>query len=166
MRLAFLVPSRCRLPECMRITFPVAVILNRFAAPRCVLSLSFFTFFATNVSSLNSLLDSASGLSAGGSSRWFHRRAAPALRRQQSHQNICLHSRADFHERVFGNFSEEASHLRAPHFLMGHLASAMKNHGLDLVAFAEKTDDLVLADLVIVLRGCRAKLDFLELRAL
>jgi hypothetical protein len=28
------------------------VILNRLAAPRCVLSLSFFTFFATNVSSL------------------------------------------------------------------------------------------------------------------
>jgi hypothetical protein len=36
----------------MRITFPVAVILNRLAAPRCVFSFNFFTFFATNVSSL------------------------------------------------------------------------------------------------------------------
>src|ERR1019366_5360065 len=56
-RLAFLVPSRCRLPECMRMIFPVDVILNRLAAPRCVLSLSFFTFFATNVTSLDFLLD-------------------------------------------------------------------------------------------------------------
>src|SRR6202035_3710390 len=36
----------------MRITFPVAVILKRLAASRCVLSLSFFTFLATNISSL------------------------------------------------------------------------------------------------------------------
>src|ERR1700722_3865323 len=36
----------------MRITFPVAVILNRLAAPRCVLSLSFFGFFPTKISSL------------------------------------------------------------------------------------------------------------------
>ena len=43
-RLAFLVPSRCRLPECMRITFPVDVILNRLAAPRCVFNFSFLPF--------------------------------------------------------------------------------------------------------------------------
>jgi len=34
------------------------------------------------------------------------------------------------------------------------------------VAFAKKPDDLVLADLVIVFRGRRTKLDFLELRTL
>jgi len=48
---------------------------------------------------------------------------------------------------------------------MSHLASAMKNHGLDLVAFAEEPDDLVLANLIVVLRGCRTKLYFFQLRA-
>src|SRR5579859_193343 len=38
MRLGALVPSRCRLPECIRRILPVAVILKRFLAPRCVLS--------------------------------------------------------------------------------------------------------------------------------
>src|SRR5260370_12710827 len=51
--LAFLVPSRCRFPECIRRIFPVDVILKRLAAPRCVFNLSFFTFcFATNITSL------------------------------------------------------------------------------------------------------------------
>src|SRR5258707_14406441 len=38
MRFGALVPSRCRLPECMRKILPVAVILKRFFAPRWVLS--------------------------------------------------------------------------------------------------------------------------------
>src|SRR5258708_14452884 len=38
MRLGALVPSRWRLPECMRKILPVAVILKRFFAPRWVLS--------------------------------------------------------------------------------------------------------------------------------
>src|SRR3974377_1552469 len=41
MRLAALVPSRCRLPECIRRILPVAVILKRFFAPRCVFSFFF-----------------------------------------------------------------------------------------------------------------------------
>jgi len=40
-RLAGLVPNMWRLPECMRNTLPVEEILNRFAAPRCVLSFCF-----------------------------------------------------------------------------------------------------------------------------
>jgi len=44
------VPSRWRLPECQRMIFPVAVILKRLAAPRCVLSF-FFLFFFTIPSS-------------------------------------------------------------------------------------------------------------------
>jgi hypothetical protein len=40
MRPGFFVPSKCRLPECIRLIFPVAVILKRFRAPRCV-----FNFF-------------------------------------------------------------------------------------------------------------------------
>src|SRR3981189_1104286 len=37
-RLGALVPSKWRLPECMRRILPVAVILKRFFAPRWVLS--------------------------------------------------------------------------------------------------------------------------------
>src|SRR5690349_24369426 len=49
---------------------------------------------------------------------------------------------------------------------MGHLAAAMENHGLHFVALTQKLDDLVLADLIIVLGGSRPELHFLELRAL
>jgi hypothetical protein len=50
MRFGRLVPSKCRLPECARITLPVDVTLNRLAAPRCVFSFNFLFFF--NVSSV------------------------------------------------------------------------------------------------------------------
>ena len=39
-----LVPVKWRLPECARMIFPLAVILKRLAAPRCVFSF-FFGFF-------------------------------------------------------------------------------------------------------------------------
>src|ERR1700675_3757420 len=45
MRPGFLVPSRWRLPECMRRILPPAVTLKRLAAPRCVFSF-FFGFDA------------------------------------------------------------------------------------------------------------------------
>src|ERR1700676_2550701 len=41
MRPGFFVPSRWRLPECMRRILPVAVTLKRLAAPRCVFSFIF-----------------------------------------------------------------------------------------------------------------------------
>src|SRR5260370_21057270 len=40
----------------------------------------------------------------------------------------------------------------------------MKNHGAHFVAFPEEANNLVLTDLVIVLRGGRPKFDFLKLR--
>ena len=49
---------------------------------------------------------------------------------------------------------------------MGHLPAAMKDHGLDFVTLAQEPDDLVLANLVIVLGRGRPELHFLELRAL
>ena len=66
---------------------------------------------------------------------------------------------------VFADFAKQARHLGASHFLVSHFAAAMKNHGANFVAFAEEADDLVLANLIIVLRGCWTKLNFLELRA-
>jgi hypothetical protein len=41
MRPGALVPIKCRLPECMRLILPFAVILKRFLAPRWVFSFSF-----------------------------------------------------------------------------------------------------------------------------
>jgi len=64
------------------------------------------------------------------------------------------------------DFSQQACHFRAPYFLVSHFAAAMKNHRLYLVPFAKEPDDLILANLKIMLRGRRTKLDFLELRAL
>src|SRR2546430_9141735 len=56
-------------------------------------------------------------------------------------------------------------HLRAAHFLVRHFAATMKNHGAHLVALAEEADDLILANLIVVLRSVGPKLDFLQLRS-
>src|SRR5438105_13539868 len=42
----------------------------------------------------------------------------------------------------------------------------MKNHGLHFVSLAEKLDDLIFADLIIMLGGCRPEFYFFELRTL
>src|SRR5215470_14918234 len=93
MRLAAFVPSRCRLPECMRSSLPVAVTLKRLAAPRCVFS---FCFFAI----------------PGILSRLILRRGGPAsaalLRRKQCHEDVALHARRSFDLAVLGDFAEQA----------------------------------------------------------
>ncbi len=48
---------------------------------------------------------------------------------------------------------------------MGHFAAAMKNHSANLVAFSQKANDLILANLIIVFRGSGPKLYFFQLRA-
>ena len=45
MRRGFFVPSKWRFPERQRMTFPVEVILNRLATPRCVFAFIFVFFF-------------------------------------------------------------------------------------------------------------------------
>src|SRR5271155_2426262 len=65
---------------------------------------------------------------------------------------------------MFANLSQQTRHLGAAHFLVRHFAAAMKNHGANLMAFAEKPDDLILANLKIMLRGGWPKLYFLKLR--
>jgi len=56
MRPGAFVPMRWRLPECMRLILPFAVILKRFLAPRCVFSFS-FGFVEFLGMALNALLD-------------------------------------------------------------------------------------------------------------
>src|SRR5579875_2118578 len=48
---------------------------------------------------------------------------------------------------------------------MGHFTATMEDHGLHFVAFAQESDDLIFAHLIIVLRGGRAELHFLDVRA-
>jgi hypothetical protein len=65
---------------------------------------------------------------------------------------------------MFADFAEKARHFRAAHFLVRHFAAAMKNHGANFVALAEEADDLILANLIIVLGGGGPELHFLERR--
>jgi hypothetical protein len=87
------------------------------------------------------------------------------LRRQQRHQNIRFHPGPELNQRVIRDIFQKAIHFGAAHFLVSHFAAAMEDHGLNLVTFTQEPDDLVLADLVIVLGGRRPKFHFLELRA-
>ncbi len=50
MRRGFFVPSKWRFPDRQRITLPVAVILKRLAAPRCVFAFIFLFFFTISSS--------------------------------------------------------------------------------------------------------------------
>src|SRR5712692_617072 len=86
------------------------------------------------------------------------------FRRQQSDEDIAFHSGHGFDLALVANFHEQAVHLGAADFLVRHFAPAMENHRAHFVALAEKADNLVFANLIIVLRGGGPKLDFLELR--
>src|SRR6185437_8741507 len=61
---------------------------------------------------------------------------------------------------------QQTHHLSAANVLMGHFAPAMENHGLHFVTLAEELDNLVLANLIVMLGRRGAKLHFLDLCAL
>ena len=67
---------------------------------------------------------------------------------------------------MIDNILKQPIHLGAANFLVGHFAPAVEDHGLDFVPFTQKLDDLILANLIIVLGGGWPELYFLELRAL
>src|ERR1700739_3450861 len=66
---------------------------------------------------------------------------------------------------MVADFAEEPCHLGAAHFLVCHFAAAMKNHGANFVAFPKEADDLVLANLIVVLSRGGAKLYLFQLGA-
>ena len=92
------------------------------------------------------------------------RRLCAFFRGEQREQNICFHARAEFHLRVIDDVSHQPVHLGAAHILVRHFAATMKDHGFHFVAFAEKTDNLVLPNLIIVLGCGRPKFHFLDVR--
>ncbi len=87
------------------------------------------------------------------------------FRREQRDEHIAFHARHRFDLAVIADLAEQAGHLRSPDFLVRHFAPAMENHRAHFVALSEEPDDLVLANLIVVLRGCRTKFYFFELRA-
>jgi hypothetical protein len=86
------------------------------------------------------------------------------FRCQQSDQDVAFHARHRFDLALVGNFDQQAIHLGAADFLVRHFAAAMENHRANFVAVAEEADDLVFANLIIVLRGGGTKLYFFKLR--
>src|ERR1700730_12119788 len=167
MRPCFLVPVKWRLPECARTILPVAVNLKRLAAPRWV-----FNFLFGLVEFLGIARISPTNVSAPARClSWLRRllRTRFCCRRalfgcEQRHQNVAFHARHSFNLTVLADLAEQARHLRAAHFLVRHLAPAMENHGAHFVPLTEEPDDLILANLIVVLRGSRPKLYFLQLR--
>src|SRR6266853_402870 len=91
--------------------------------------------------------------------------AGAFFRSQQRHQDITFHARHGFDGARIADFAQQASHLGAADFLVRHFASAMKNHGANLVAFAKEADYLVLANLKIVFRSGWPELYFFQRRA-
>src|SRR5215471_39529 len=187
MRLAALVPSRWRFPECMRSSLPVAVSLKRLAAPRWVLSFllglealrgiakpfvftdtalsgDFFLQIRHETSDFAILRREKRRIadSAGGSLRCCGRCARSLFGSKQRHKDVAFHTRRRLDLPLVAELAEQASHLRAPDFLVSHFAATVKNHGADFVAFAEKPNDLVLANLKIMFGGVGPELDFLE----
>src|SRR6266478_8749125 len=167
MRPARLVPVKWRLPECARTILPVPVNLKRLAAPRCVFSFFFGLVEFLGIAGIspqefyaNRTLGRLGGLLRSWLCYW-----SALLGRQQRDQNVAFHARHRFNLAEVADFIEQARHLGAAHFLVRHFTPAMENHGAHFVAFPEEANDLVLANLVIVLRGGRPKFDFLELRA-
>src|SRR5271156_2068236 len=94
----------------------------------------------------------------------IRRRLRAFFRREQREQNICFHARPEFHLRVVDDISHQPVHLGTAHVLVRHFAAAMKDHRFHFIAFAEEPNDLIFANLVIVLGRGGPKLHFLDVR--
>src|SRR5215469_3640514 len=85
--------------------------------------------------------------------------------RQKRHENVAFHARHGLDLPLIANFQQQPVHLGTPHFLMGHLAATVKNHGAHFVAVTEEADNLILANLIVVFSSVGPKLYFFQLRA-
>src|SRR5436190_19783557 len=185
MRPEALRPVKWRLAVCPRKILPPAVTLKRLRAPRWVFNFIFgfeaFLGIAKILSGVQHRRPTKTGpsesvlrgetrgllrlLRAGGrlSSRGPGG-AGTLLGRQKSHENVAFHARHGLDLPLITALEQQAVHLGASHFLVRHFAAAMKNHGAHFVALPEEAEDLVFANLIIVLCGVGPKLDFLQLR--
>src|SRR5215472_4194622 len=86
------------------------------------------------------------------------------FRCQKRQQDVCFHARPEFHLGEVADILHQAFHLGAAHVLVSHLAPAMEDHRFYFVAFSEELDDLIFANLIIVLGGGWPELYFLDMR--
>src|SRR5882672_15697 len=75
---------------------------------------------------------------------------------------VSFHARGKFHQGLVTEFADEAVEDVASQVAVRHLASLEAQTGLDLVAFVEEADGVVLLGLEIVLVHVDAELDLFE----
>ena len=73
-----------------------------------------------------------------------------------------FHAGHELHDTGFSNVLDEAIDDGVAEFAMGHLAAAETEAGLDLVAFGEEADGLILLGLVVMFVHGDGELDFLD----
>src|SRR6266566_2481113 len=97
----------------------------------------------------------------GSGTRWPRRSGnrRAFLGRQKRYENVAFHARHGLDLPLVANFEQQPVHLGTPHFLVRHLAAAVKNHRSHFVAVTEEADNLILANLIIVFSGVGPKLD-------
>src|SRR5260370_11911001 len=83
-------------------------------------------------------------------------------RSQDRVHGIAFHPRAEFHDSFFANLADQPVEHIATQVLVGHLASAEAQAGLDLVPFAEEAPHMVALGHVIVLVHVDAELYFFQ----
>src|SRR2546423_2886141 len=86
----------------------------------------------------------------------------PAWRRDDGVQRIAFHARRELDDALALDLADQAIEDLAAKVAVRHLASAIKDGGLDLVAFIEEAQHVVLLGLVIVLVHVDAELHFLD----
>src|SRR6267378_1916547 len=129
-----------RANEWWRLTFPVAVILKRLAAPLCVFSFMWFFYFVR---------------------LWFCR-SRPGLGSKYCDQIWTFHLWPRFHSANFRQLFDQSIQKRPADGLMDDFASPEKYSCLNLVALFQKSDDVIFFEIVIVIIRVRPKLYFLD----
>src|ERR1039458_5198347 len=181
LRLVALEVRMWRFMEWPRLILPVAVFLKRFAAPLWVFIFGITSFYyninartrpvGPNSELLRLLLRrrrlrSRSFLWLGsvwlgfgfGRLGWRLR----LRRRQNEVQGVALLPRTKLHNRAVAQVLDQAFQNSTSQTLAGHLASAEEDGGLDLVAFGEEAQHVVLLGVVVVIVHIDAELHFLD----
>src|SRR6185436_7054950 len=129
------------------------VRLKRFAAPRCVFSLIFFTL------PIRFLYSALRRGRRGG----FGPAAARRLAAQDRVHLVALEPRHRLGNRDVGELVDQPLENAPADLRMRHLAAAEEDRRLHLVAVLEEALDVLLLELVVVLVDLRAELDLLDL---
>src|SRR5688572_27580130 len=126
-----------RLNALLRMNLPVAVFLNRLAAPRCVFNFGMLSL------SLVPLLLCLSRFDL-----FFRRRLFSDAAGQDRMHLVALLPGRGLGDGHVGEVLDQSLQDAAADFGMRHFAAAEKDRGLDLVAVGQEAHDMVLLELV------------------